>query len=173
MKYFDGLLATCNNVASLVVVFLMLLISSDVILRGAFNSPLPGVPEIVKFAIVGMFWLQCAYALRARKHLRTTILLGVLPRPAQLTILVLNALVGAALFGFIAWLASGETYKTWEIGAFEGEHPVRIPIWPLWGILVFGAVLTMIQFLLDVWRYLTEGPAPDELSEVVEVEIIE
>ncbi len=173
MKWFDNLLSTCNNIASLVVVFLILLISSDVILRGAFNNPLPGVPEIVKFAIVGMFWLQCAYALRARKHLRTTILLGALPRPAQVTILILNALVGAFMFGFIAWLATTETMKTWEIGAFEGEHPVRIPIWPLWGLLVFGAVLTMIQFVLDIWRYITEGPARDEISEVVEVEIID
>ncbi len=173
MKWFDRLLATCNNVASLVVVFLMLLISSDVILRGGFNSPLPGVPEIVKFAIVGMFWLQCAYALRARKHLRTTILLGALPRPMQVGILVLNAMVGAAMFGFIVWLGWNETVKTWEIGAFEGEHPVRIPIWPLWGILVFGAALTMIQFLLDIGRYLTEGPARDEISEVIDVEIIE
>ena len=40
-------------------------------------------------------------------------------------------------------------------------------------ILVFGAILTMIQFLLDIWRYLTEGPARDEISEVIEVEIIE
>lgn len=171
MRWFGGLLATCNNIASLVVVFLMLLISADVFLRGGFNSPIPGVPEIVKFAIVGMFWLQVAYCLRARKHLRTTILLGALPRGAQIGVLILNALVGAAMFGFIAWLGWAETLKSYDIGAFEGEYPVRIPIWPLWGILVFGAVTTTIQFILDIFRYLTEGPARDEISEVVEVEI--
>jgi TRAP-type C4-dicarboxylate transport system permease small subunit len=170
-KAFDGLLATCNNIASLVIVFLMLLISADVIMRGGFNAPLTGVPEIVKFSIVGMFWLQCAYCLRARKHLRTTILLGAMPRKAQTGILILNAIVGAAMFGFIAWLGWYETLKSYEIGAFEGEHPVRIPVWPLWGILVFGAVLTMLQFLTDIYRYLTDGPARDEISEVVEVEI--
>lgn len=171
MRWFGGLLAGCNAIASLVVVFLMLLITTDVVLRSFFNAPIPGVPEIVKFAIVGMFWLQCAYTLRTRKHLRTTLLLGAMPRPLQIAILVLNSLVGALLFLFVAWLASNETIKTWEIGAFEGEHPVRIPIWPLWGILVAGAVMTALQFLLDILRYFTDGPAPDELSEVVEVDI--
>ncbi len=169
--WFGGLLAACNNFASMVVVFLMALISADVALRGGFNSPIPGVPEIVKFAIVGMFWLQCAYCLRARKHLRTTILLGAMPRRAQIAVLVLNSLVGACMFGFIAWLGSGETMRSYEIGAFEGEYPVRIPVWALWGILVAGAVLTMLQFLLDAYRYLTEGPSAEELSEVVEVEV--
>lgn len=171
MKWFGSLLAGCNAVASLVVMFLMALITTDVVMRSFFNAPIPGVPEIVKFAIVGMFWLQVAYTLRTRKHLRTTLLLGALPRPLQIGVLVLNSLIGAAMFFFIAWLATNETIKTWEIGAFEGEHPVRIPIWPLWGILVAGAVMTAIQFLLDIWRYFTDGPAADELSEVVEVDI--
>jgi len=171
MRWFGGLLASCNAIASLVVVFLMFLITTDVVLRGAFNSPIPGVPEIVKFAIVGMFWLQCAYTLRARKHLRTTLLLGVMPRGAQVSVLVVNSIIGALMFGFIAWLGWAETLKTWEIGAFEGEYPVRIPIWPLWGILVFGAILTALQFLLDLVRYFTEGPARDEISDVVEVDV--
>ena len=168
---FGGLLAACNNFASMIIVFLMALISADVALRGGFNSPIAGVPEIVKFAIVAMFWLQCAYCLRARKHLRTTILLGAMPRRFQIGVLVLNSLVGAALFACIAWLGTVETLKSYDVGAFEGEYPVRIPVWPLWGILVAGAVMTMLQFLLDVFRYLTEGPAREEISEVVEVEI--
>lgn len=170
-KRFGDLLATCNAIASMVVLFLMFLISADVTMRGGFNSPIPGVPEIVKFAIVGMFWLQVAYTLRTRKHLRTTLLLGAMPRRMQVCVLALNAIIGACMFFFIAWLGIDETLKTYEIGAFEGEHPVRIPIWPLWGILVAGAVMTAIQFLLDLLRYFREGPAPDELSEVVEVEI--
>jgi len=170
-RWFSSLLAYCNAAASLVVAFLMFLISADVIMRGGFNSPIPGVPEIVKFAIVGMFWLQCAYTLRSRKHLRTTIVLGLMPRKGQVAVLVVNSIIGALLFGFIAWLGWEETVKTWEIGAFEGEYPVRIPIWPLWGILVAGSIMTCIQFLLDLVRYFREGPAPDEVSEVVEVDV--
>ena len=32
----------------------------------------------------------------------------------------------------ITWLGWIELAKSYEIGAFEGEHPVRIPVWPVW-----------------------------------------
>ena len=76
-RLFASLLALSNSVASLWVMALMLLITADVVGRGFFNMPIPGVPEIVKFSIVAMFWLQIAYTLRTGKHLRATLLLGV------------------------------------------------------------------------------------------------
>jgi TRAP-type C4-dicarboxylate transport system permease small subunit len=124
------------------------------------------VPEIVRFSIVGMVWLQMAYTLRSGNHLRTALALGRMPRLAQRAVLIANSLVGIGLFVMIAWLGWIETAKSFEIGAFEGEHPVRIPVWPIWAILVGGAVLTALQFALDAWRYLTVGPRPSELSDV-------
>ena len=45
-RAFNALLASLNTFASLWILFLVGLISADVILRGVFNYPLPGVPEI-------------------------------------------------------------------------------------------------------------------------------
>lgn len=166
---FNGLLASFNTIASLWVLFLVALISTDVIGRAGFNSPLPGVPEIVKFSIVGMVWLQMAYALRAGVHLRTTLVLGRLPPLGQRAVLILNALTGIVLFSLITWLGWIEMMKSWEIGAFEGEYPVRVPIAPLWGILVGGAALTAVQFALDIVRYVREGPRRSEIADVPEI----
>ena len=79
-RAFHNLLAGFNALASVWVLFIVGLISADVIGRAAFNAPLPGVPEIVRFSIVGMVWLQMAYALRSGNHLRTTLFLGRMPR---------------------------------------------------------------------------------------------
>lgn len=165
-RLFGGLVSALNIVASLWVLVLVALISADVIGRGGFNSPIPGVPEIVKFSIVGMLWLQMAYTLRAGKHLRTTIGLALMPAAARRAVLVLNALIGVAMFVFIAWLGAEEMVTSWEISAFEGEHPVRIPVAPLWAVLVAGACLTAIQYGLDALRYLVHGPAAGELEPV-------
>lgn len=165
-RLFGGLVSVLNIVASVWVLVLVALISADVIGRGGFNSPLPGVPEIVKFSIVGMLWLQMAYTLRTRKHLRTTIGLALMPAAGQRAVLILNALLGVAMFTLIAWLGVDEMVASWEIGAFEGEHPVRIPVSPLWAVLVTGACLTAIQYALDALRYLAHGPAPGELEPV-------
>jgi TRAP-type C4-dicarboxylate transport system permease small subunit len=165
-RAFHTLLAGCNALASVWVLFIVALVSADVIGRAAFNAPLPGVPEIVRFSIVGMVWLQMAYTLRSGNHLRTTLFLGRMPPVAQRAVLIANSVIGIGLFVLIAWLGWIEFGKSWEIGAFEGEHPVRIPVWPVWAILVGGAVLTAVQFALDALRYLTEGPRRSELSEV-------
>jgi len=168
-RAFHALLAGFNTLASVWVLFLVGLISADVIGRAAFNSPLPGVPEIVRFSIVGMVWLQMAYTLRSGNHLRTTLFLGRMPDVARRAVLIANSLVGVGLFVMIAWLGWIEMAKSFEIGAFEGEHPVRIPVWPVWAILVGGAVLTAIQFVLDAARYLIEGPRASELSAIEDI----
>lgn len=169
-RLFDRLLSGLNMVASLWVLVLVALISTDVIGRGGFNSPIPGVPEMVKFSIVGMVWLQMAYTLRAGKHLRTTIGLSLMPGAGRRAVLIANAVVGVVMFSFIAWLGWWEMATSFEIGAFEGEHPVRIPVWPLWGVLVAGAMLTTIQFVLDAVRYFVHGPSDAELDSVEPVE---
>jgi TRAP-type C4-dicarboxylate transport system permease small subunit len=165
-RLFHNLLAGLNMLASVWVLFIVALVSTDVIGRAAFNAPLPGVPEIVRFSIVGMIWLQMAYTLRSGNHLRTTLALGMMPPLAQRAVLIANSLVGVGLFVLITWLGWIEMAKSYDIGAFEGEHPVRIPIWPVWAILVGGAALTALQFALDAVRYLIVGPRASELSEV-------
>ena len=165
-RLFGGLVSAMNIVASVWVLVLVALISADVIGRSGFNLPIPGVPEIVKFSIVGMVWLQMAFTLRTGSHLRTTIGLKMMPKGGQRAVLILNSLVGIVMFAFIAWLGAAEMVTSWEIGAFEGEHPVRIPVAPLWAVLVVGALLTAIQFALDALRYLMRGPSASELDAV-------
>jgi TRAP-type C4-dicarboxylate transport system permease small subunit len=165
-RLFHSLLAGLNTLASVWVLFIVGLVSADVIGRAAFNAPLSGVPEIVRFSIVGMVWLQMAYTLRSGNHLRTTLFLGAMPPLAQRAVLAANSLVGVGLFVLIAWLGWIEMAKSFEIGAFEGEHPVRIPVGPVWAILVGGAALTALQFALDAVRYVRQGPRRSELSDV-------
>lgn len=147
-RAFNALLAGLNAFASLWILFLVALISADVIGRGVFNWPLPGVPEIARLSLVAVFWLQVAYTLRIGSHLRTTVLLDRLSEPARRTVLVLNAVFGTSLFAAIAYWAFFDAVRAWETDEFEGEHPVRIPTWPLWWSLVIGAVLTSIQYLI-------------------------
>lgn len=159
-RMFHATLAALNATASIGIFFLILLISADVFGRALFNMPLHGVPEIVRFALVAMVWLQMAYVLRTGGHLRTTLILDILPQPAKRLVLILNALVGLFLCALIAWLGYLEAFRSWEQGAFEGELPVRIPLWPIWTILLIGSALTAVQFVIDAVRHSRRG-SPD------------
>lgn len=165
-RVFAQVLSGLNMLASIYVLCLMFLICADVFGRSLLDAPLPGVPEIVKFTIVGMVWLQVAYVLRSRAHLRSTIILDALPRGGKRVVLVLNALTGAAVVGLIAWYAWPEFIDAWQTNAFEGVPPVEVPITPIWATVVLGAGLMLVQFLVDIVRYLRgedddgpEGPS--------------
>lgn len=166
-RLYERLLALLNTIASVWVLAMMAVIAADVIGRSAFNRPLFGIPEIVKVSVVGIVWLQMAYTLRADRHLRSNLVFGVLPPPLKRAVYALNCVAGITVFGLIVWHTYDEVLDTYRFGTFEGEHPVRIPVWPIWAILVLGASLTTIEFVVQLVKTLFYGhlPAGDEGAE--------
>jgi TRAP-type C4-dicarboxylate transport system permease small subunit len=163
-RLFERLLSTLNALATLWVVAIMLLITGDVIGRAVFNHPLPGVPEIVKLSIVGIVWLQMAFTLRTDRHLRSNLVFGAMPRRGQSLVYALNCLCGAFVFGIIVYYTYDDLLLTYERGTFEGEHPVRLPIWPVWALLVGGALISALEYLIQFAKTVFGGylPALDE-----------
>jgi TRAP-type C4-dicarboxylate transport system permease small subunit len=143
---FGRIQSIMNVCAALLILALMLMISADVIGRAVFSSPLYGVPELTKFSIVCIAWLQMAYTLRQDKHLRSTLLLDALPRLPRRAMIVLNCVMGAAMMSIIAWYSWPEMLRAYANGVFEGEHPVRVPVWPIWGIVILGAGTMALEY---------------------------
>lgn len=149
VRIYHRLIDTLNFVAALIIVAIMALMVTDIFLRAGFRMPLHGVPEIVKMAVVAIAWWQIPYALKNRNHLRSTLLLNLLPPIGQNVINTANAVCGCVLMALIAWFAYPEMMRAWNTGAFEGEHPVRIPTWPIWSVIVIGSALTAIEYLIQ------------------------
>ena len=158
---FERLLVTLNALASLTVVALMLLIVGDVLGRRLFDSPIAGVPEIVKVAIVGMVWLQFAHTLRSGRHLRSNLIFGSLPTVGKRIIYALNCAAGVTVFALIVWYAHDDVLKTFSAGIFEGEHPVRIPVWPIWSLVVLGAALMTVEYFIQLVDVVFRGRLPE------------
>lgn len=140
-------LAFLNLIAALLIVGIMFLITTDVIGRAFFSYPLYGVPELTKLSIICMVWLQMAFTLRARQHLRSTLILGALPVMPRRGILILNCVAGAILMAIIAYNSYPELIRSYQLGYFEGEHPVRVPTWPIWAVVVLGSALTAVEYI--------------------------
>jgi len=148
LKLLHGLMAMLNVVGAIWVVLIMLLITIDVVGRAFFNSPLFGVPEIVKISVVGLVWCQMAHTLRIGAHLRSTILLDRMPPAVHRVIEICACLMGAIMFALIVYSGWDNTIESWRIGEFEGEEPVRVPTAPVRTLVLIGAGLTAIQFLI-------------------------
>lgn len=157
-------MAGLNAIGTAWVAGITLLICSDILGRVLFNSPIIGVPEIVKVSVVAIVWLQMAHTLKIGAHLRSDVVLSRLsPRGRSLVNLVAYAL-GALMFGLLVFSGWNTMIMAWELGEFEGEAPVRVPTYPVRSIVLLGAALTSLQFLLmaaEVVKEMATGRAEE------------
>ncbi len=162
LRLFHWLLAALNMIGAVWVVLIMLLITVDVVGRAFFNSPLFGVPEIVKISIVGLVWCMMAHTLKVDAHLRSTILLDRMPPALRRGVEILACVLGVVMFALIVYSGWDNMIDAWRIGEFEGEEPVRVPTYPIRSLVILGAALTSLQFLVMLIEQIRGRPFKSE-----------
>lgn len=145
-------MGAANVVATLWILWLMVLIVSDVIGRETFGHPIAGVPEIVKFSIVGIVFLQVAHTHRKGDMIRSDGILGMVrarwPR-AGLAMEVFAQLCGATFASTLAWAVWPKVTRAYERGEMEGvQGHFTMPVWPFLFLIVLGSILLTLSFLL-------------------------
>jgi TRAP-type C4-dicarboxylate transport system permease small subunit len=159
-RFVHRFMSVMNAIGTAWVGFITVLISCDIVGRVAFNSPIIGVPEIVKVSIVAIAWMQMAHTLKIGGHLRSEIILDRLPSRGKAIVNLMAYSMGAFIFAMVVLSGWGNMIEAWRIGEFEGELPERVPTYPVRTILLLGAALTSIQFLLllkQTIRHLVSG----------------
>lgn len=150
-----------NAIGSAWILGLMILVVGDVLGRAltgvltwvsggavVVNLAIRGTPELVKLSIVSIVFLQLADTLRQGRHVRSTVFVDRLPaRRAEVVNLVAHGL-GAVLCLMIVWSSWDNAVRAWRIGEYEGEGALRVPVGPSRTIIILGAALFGLQFLV-------------------------
>lgn len=152
MATFNRLIDVLNAIGTVWVAAMMVLICGDIFGRALFNSPIIGVPEIVRVSVVGIVWLQMAYTLKIGAHLRSNIILDRMSVKWQHIVEVIGCVLGILVFSLAAYTSWDVMIEGWRIKEFEGELPVRVPVYPIRTIVLIGTFLTMVQFVVILCR---------------------
>lgn len=141
-----------NSVGTLWLFSLTFVICADVAGRYLFNAPIQGAAEVVGFSVVTALFLQFPNTLRVGRFTRVELLIEQLhaSRPfAGWFLSALFALAGAAVFGLIAWGTWPRFQQAWATDEITGTPGVfTFRLWPFFGVIVFGAAVTCVQFAL-------------------------
>ena len=155
LKAMFGYLADgMSAMGSFVIFGMMLLVCSDVLLRSLMDRPIYGVNEIMSLSIVAIVFLQLASTLRNNRMARADIFIDKLIKTSPGVGHGLRALYGVAgmiAFGIIVY----GTYPLWERAWHAGEYIgvpglLTVPTWPVRTIVIVGAVVTVIQYAINV-----------------------
>jgi TRAP-type C4-dicarboxylate transport system permease small subunit len=153
ISIFDRILAWFFYIAGAFIVFIMLSVTVDIILRKVFSAPLHWVDEVSGYLLVYVTFLGSAWLLRNQKHVSVGIVIeNVDPK--------IRALVGAITSFLIAAVCLVLTYfgviATWEQHK-NGIYTVSVlewPVAPLVSVIPFGSFLLFIQLLRGAYGYL-------------------
>jgi TRAP-type mannitol/chloroaromatic compound transport system permease small subunit len=148
----DGL----NALGSVVIGLVMLLMCADVLLRNLLNRPIDGVAELVATSIIVIVFLQLPATLRHGRMSRADLFIDpfVQKRPvAGRRLRALFSLAGALACAVIAYASAPMLAKAWSGSEFLGVQGVfTFPVWPMRAVVVLGAALAALQYLLLAWQ---------------------
>ncbi|MGI9332729.1 MAG: TRAP transporter small permease [Gammaproteobacteria bacterium] len=130
---------------------LTFIIVADIVARNAFNHPVPGVREIVANSIVMIVFLQAGYAIRSRSMLRAEFLVEAFPLALRRFALAFGYLAGAGFFLIVIAGGWDLAIHSWQAGEYEGEGALRVPSWPARFIVLIGAALACVNYLVMAW----------------------
>ncbi len=140
-----------NWIAAFAVVVMMILTSADVILR-LFRHPIPGTYEIVGLLGAVVIAFSLAYTSAERGHIAVDFLVRKFPRKVQSFIAIANNLIGAALFGLIAWqsiLYASDLKQSGEV-----SMTIQMPVYPFVYGIAFGCGLLCLLLLTESFKSL-------------------
>lgn len=155
LRSIDRVIGRISLVSSLIgaglIALMCFLIVADIIGR-TFGSPIVGTIELVRLSIVLVAFLTIPYAMRTGAHVRSTILLDRLAQRPRFAVEVVFAVIGAAVFAYIARSSWDHMVFALRTGEFEGDGALRVPVWPGKIGIVFGSILMSIECLLSIWN---------------------
>jgi TRAP-type C4-dicarboxylate transport system permease small subunit len=131
-----------NYAACLAVVVMMLLSCADVAMR-LFGAPIPGAYEMVGFLGAVIVSFALAHTSLQRGHVAVELIFEKLPPRAQCFVDAAGNLIGAALFGLMAWqsLAYGTDLRQ----SGEVSLTLQMPVYPfVYGIALGSGILALV-----------------------------
>lgn len=147
-KLVDGL----NAVGSVVIAVVMVLMCADVLMRNLANKPIDGVAEMVAMSIVVIVFLQLPSTLRHGRMSRADLFIDpfLQRRPAAgRRLRGIYSFVGVFACGLIAYASWPPLLRAWRNDEFLGiEGVFTFPMWPMRAVVVLGATLAAVQYLL-------------------------
>jgi C4-dicarboxylate transporter DctQ subunit len=128
-----------------IVIFMMLLITADIVLRYFFNRTIEWTLDISEILLLYIPFLTAAWVLKNDGHIRVDILYNVFSPKCRGVLNLLNSILGMMIFLFITWYGAQVTSDL--LSKHVMELRLGIPTFAIIVIIPIGSFLLFLQYL--------------------------
>ena len=157
---FDRILDITAVLAGALIVFLILSVCWEVVLRYFFNRPTSWVVEISGYIVLWVPFLVSAWVLRRGSHIRMDLLIGELSPKGQSILNTITFSIAALICFIITWygvIVMVDLYRT----GFITQTFLRIYKWPIIAVIPLSTSLLFIEFLRKISNALSSWKHPE------------
>lgn len=143
--------------AGILLVFMMVLITSAVLMRYVAGQPILGVNEIVQLTAVALTMLALPYATYTMNHVRADIFDPALGRWGRFVADIGSRLVSIFVLGHLVRRAWFKALDAYEYG--DATNMLSLPIWPLYALILVGVSVSILVFAMQIVLIVRQGHA--------------
>jgi TRAP-type C4-dicarboxylate transport system permease small subunit len=102
-RFLDRIMVGFAWLAGVLMMFSLLAVCTDVVMRYFFNRPIPGVLQFSEYSLLYIPFLAAAYVLREDSHIKIDIVLNRLNPKAQSLINMVTSILGSVVLLILAY----------------------------------------------------------------------
>ena len=149
---FDGTINLLADLASVLIILMMLGISTDVTMRYFFVRPIAWMVEVTEHSLLFVTFLGAAWVLKGEGHVKMDIMLNRLKPGTQALLNMITSILGAIICLFLVWYGAQVTWERFQLGYYIFTV-LSIPSAYIIVIIPVGSFLLFIQFLRRTYGF--------------------
>ena len=150
---FDRVIGAMAFLAAIILVFVLLSVCLEVVLRYFFNRPTIWVVELSEYSMLFLAFLTAAWLLKEEGHVRIDVVLAQLEPKTQALFNIITSILAAVACGVLVWYVGKVSWvhlARWDLT----PTLLRLPKGALMSVIPVGCFLLFIQFLRRTYKYL-------------------
>jgi TRAP-type C4-dicarboxylate transport system permease small subunit len=153
---YDKILDILAFIASIFIIFVMVMVSVDVVLRYFFNAPILGVLEISEYMMLYIPMLGAAWLLRIHGHVNIDIVIGFLNAKNQSILNSITYTICAVTCAVITYWGGVTTWDQYQRGILDIKV-IEIPKFTFLISIPIGFFLLSIEFVRSAYGFLKKS----------------
>lgn len=141
--------------AGLALIFMVVIISTGVIMRYVFGTPLLGLNEINQLTAVVLVMAALPYCTVHNGHVGVDVFDNAIGAWGRFMGDVVSRLLSAFVLSVLVWRAWLKVLDAWEYE--DATNMLDLPIWPFYAVLGLGAALCVLIFVVQLIDIIGRG----------------